>query len=190
MIEIRDNGPESRTIYEKADKSVVRSVYLPLLRGLTPRALEAFDPVTQSLVTGQRDSTTVPTQALFLLNSSFVRRQALGLAERLRSQSESDKERIRQAYQIALNREPTPAEQDRVQSFLAQFERSYTPKPIAPLPPPVESKPATNPVDPDNIDRTDFIAPEETAIPADAKSAAWMNFVQALFASAEFRFIR
>ena len=31
-----------------------RSVYLPLLRGITPRPLEAFDPVDQTLVTGQR----------------------------------------------------------------------------------------------------------------------------------------
>ena len=65
MIEIRDNGPEARALLEKADASRDRSVYLPLLRGITPRALEAFDPVDQTLVTGQRQITTVPAQALY-----------------------------------------------------------------------------------------------------------------------------
>ena len=39
-----------------------------------------FKPVDQTLVTGQRDTTTVPGQALFLLNSAFVRKQSLALA--------------------------------------------------------------------------------------------------------------
>ena len=78
MIEMTDNGPEARgTINEKADKDRHRSIYLPLLRGLTPHSLEAFDPVDQTLVTGNRETTTVPGQALFLLNSTFVRKQAL-----------------------------------------------------------------------------------------------------------------
>jgi hypothetical protein len=58
MVEMQDNGPESRTMHESANASVARSVYLPLLRGVTPSALQAFDPVTQTLVTGQRDATT------------------------------------------------------------------------------------------------------------------------------------
>jgi hypothetical protein len=192
MIEIRDNGPESRMIQEKGDQTTARSIYLPLLRGLTPRALEAFDPVTQSLVTGQRDATTVPTQALFLLNSGFVRRQSLALAERLLGEAKPDPARIHEAYQLALNRPPTPAEVDRAQTFLAQFAKDYQPKPKAPalVPPPVAAKVPSTPIDPDNIDRTDAIVPEESVQPADAKTAAWMHFAQALFASAEFRFIR
>jgi hypothetical protein len=86
MVEMRDNGPEARKITEAADHALFRSVYLPLLRGVTPQALEAFDPVSQTLVTGTRDSTTVPTQALFLLNSTFVRQQSLACAERLLNQ--------------------------------------------------------------------------------------------------------
>jgi hypothetical protein len=44
MIEIRDDGPEERSIIEQADASRYRSVYLPLLRGVTPRSLAAFAP--------------------------------------------------------------------------------------------------------------------------------------------------
>ena len=73
MVEIRDNGPEARTILEKADAARERSIYLPLMRGITPRPLDAFDPVDQTLVTGMRQVTTVPSQALYLLNSPFVR---------------------------------------------------------------------------------------------------------------------
>ena len=87
MIEIRDDGPVVRSILEAADRSRYRSVYLPLLRGETPRPLAAFDPVAQTLVTGQREATTVPPQALFMLNSPFVRRQSLVLAESLLTNS-------------------------------------------------------------------------------------------------------
>ena len=56
MIEMRDNGPEARAIHERADSSHYRSVYLPLLRGITPHTLGAFDPVEQTLVTDERET--------------------------------------------------------------------------------------------------------------------------------------
>ena len=79
MVEIRDNGPRRR-IDEATDQSRYRSVYLPLVRGLTPKTLEAFDPVSQTLVSGLRESTAVPTQALYLFEFTFVRQQALAYA--------------------------------------------------------------------------------------------------------------
>ena len=45
--------------------------------------LEVFDFAEQGMVTGSRDTTTVATQALYLLNDPFVRQQALTLAEPL-----------------------------------------------------------------------------------------------------------
>jgi hypothetical protein len=45
MIEMPDNGPEARTIDEHTDQALYRSIYLPLLRGVIPKSLEAFDPV-------------------------------------------------------------------------------------------------------------------------------------------------
>ncbi|HEU0119127.1 MAG TPA: PSD1 and planctomycete cytochrome C domain-containing protein [Bryobacteraceae bacterium] len=194
MVEIRDNGVESRVIHEKADQSVLRSIYLPLLRGLTPHALEAFDPVTQTLVTGQRDTTTVPTQALFLLNSAFVRRESQALAGQLTAGRQTERERIREAYRRVLNREPSAVEFDRVSTFLAGVRAGYRPATqteaavtsIA-LKLPAAGQP---PADPDNVDRTDFIALDSVAPPADADGAAWASFAQALYATAEFRFVR
>ncbi len=196
MIEMRDNGPESRAIIEQADGSLSRSVYLPLLRGVTPRALEAFDPVTQTLVTGQRDTTTVPTQALFLMNSTFVRQQSLALAGELLAHAGSDADRIRQAYRRILNRLPTPEELDRAASFVHEYAVAYRPPPPPPAVPAIAAKPAATPAaspaipaDPDNIDRTDIRPAEPEIRPAHAQAAAWMSFAQALYASAEFRFV-
>jgi hypothetical protein len=57
---------------------------------------------------------------------------------------------------------------------------------------PVAAKPAAPPAapaDPDNVDRTDSRPAEPEIRPANAEAAAWMSLVQALYASAEFRFV-
>jgi len=121
MVEMRDNGAEARKITEAADRSVSRSVYLPLLRGVTPRSLEAFDPVSQTLVSGARENTTVPTQALYLLNSTFVRQQALAFAERITSaDGHDDDEAIRDGYLRVLGRAPSEGEVARARHFLGK----------------------------------------------------------------------
>jgi hypothetical protein len=125
MVEMRDNGPEAKAVHETADRGTQRSVYLPLLRGVTPHSLEVFDPVEQTLVTGRRDVTTVPGQALFLLNSPFVRKQALALAGRLLADpAGTDAARVAAAYRLTLGREPTGAEVDRATAFVAEYQAS------------------------------------------------------------------
>ncbi|MCA9048765.1 MAG: DUF1553 domain-containing protein, partial [Planctomycetaceae bacterium] len=49
-----------------------RSIYLPVIRGRAFESLDVFDGVDGSMVTGQRDQTTVPSQSLYLLNSPYV----------------------------------------------------------------------------------------------------------------------
>ncbi|MEK6701466.1 MAG: PSD1 and planctomycete cytochrome C domain-containing protein [Planctomycetota bacterium] len=58
-----------------------RSVYLPVARDMLPDALDVFDAADPSMVTGARETTNVPSQALFLLNNDFVRAQAKLLAQ-------------------------------------------------------------------------------------------------------------
>jgi hypothetical protein len=196
MVEMRDNGPEARLIREEADRSVRRSVYLPLLRGVTPAALEAFDPVEQTLVTGQRDSTTVPGQALYLLNSPFVRRQSLVLAERLLGRSETtDTERIRDAYRRTLGRIPSEREVTRALAFLGGYESDYVREmAAAPRERPAPPKPAgaaaprPQPANPDEVDQTGEAIVEDIVHPKDARTAAWLALLQAIVGSAEFRF--
>lgn len=196
MVEMRDNGPEARTLSDRADRSTQRSVYLPLVRGVTPHALEAFDPVEQSLVTGNRDVTTVAGQGLFLLNSSFTRRQSLALAERLLAERDrADAARIHSAYRTTLGRSASDKEVERALAFLGKYESAYrewqanAPEPAAK--PAQVAKPVKAPsANPDDIDQTGEPVVEESITPKDARAAAWMSFVQALFGSAEFRYLK
>ncbi len=100
-----------------------RSVYLPIARDLLPDALAVFDYSEASLVTGARETTNVPAQALYLLNNGFVIEQAQMLATRL---SGSTEQRIAQAYAIALCRRPTLNEQQAALKFLQQQGTSQT----------------------------------------------------------------
>jgi Protein of unknown function (DUF1553)/Protein of unknown function (DUF1549)/Planctomycete cytochrome C len=195
MAEIRDNGPEAAAIHEAADKSRHRSVYLPWLRGLTPHTLEVFDPVEQTLVTGRRDATTVPGQALYLLNSAFVRRQSLALAENLLGQTaDSDPARIGEAYRLVLGRLPTDREADRAKTFLAEYEAEYrrqaapAPSRVARAAKPKAAKPQSE--NPDEADQTGEPVVEEEVRPRDARSASWLALAQALYGSAEFRYVK
>ncbi len=62
------------------DGSKHRSIYLPIMRDRLPDALAIFDFAEPSLVTGKREVTNVPTQALYLMNSPFVIERAESLA--------------------------------------------------------------------------------------------------------------
>ena len=102
------------------DGSSHRSVYLPVLRDRLPDALELFDFAEPSLVTGERDTTNVPPQALYVLNGPFVRARAKGLAERLRREATGDGARIRRAFQLCFDRQPDAAELKLGTAFLAR----------------------------------------------------------------------
>ncbi|VTS02881.1 PSD1 and planctomycete cytochrome C domain-containing protein [Tuwongella immobilis] len=207
MIEMRDNGPEAATIHTQANASIHRSVYLPLLRGVTPQSLEAFDPVDQTLVSGRRDATTVPSQSLFVLNSAFIRKQASSAAQKILSESNrSDQERIAIVYRRVLNREPSADEVKRSLQFLGEFEslarlelasaatakpevKPTTPSPAKSMAKSGTSKPAAEVIDPDQVDQTgEEVAVEKIAV-NDARHAAWLAWIQALFGTAEFRFV-
>ncbi|QEL17111.1 PSD1 and planctomycete cytochrome C domain-containing protein [Limnoglobus roseus] len=194
MVEMRDNGPEAANVHKAADASTARSVYLPLLRGVTPHALEAFDPVEQTLVTGRRDTTTVPGQALFLLNSTFVRKQSLTLAERvLKDKDAADADRVQVAYRLTLGRAATAQEVDRARAFVAEYESGYRQHPAAKAEKPkaaAKPKTAEELADPDQADQTGEEVVEDAVHPKDARTAAWLAFAQALYGSGEFRYVR
>lgn len=205
MIELRDDGPAVASILAAADRSEYRSVYLPLLRGETPRQLAAFDPVVQTLVTGQRETTTVPTQSLFLLNSPFVNRQALILAARLLTpEYANDNARLHEAYLRVLGRAPWPQEVAASGSFLSQYRDAWwKAHPGAPNTKPVIRSVRAAGIT-DGIERSDGLTQDqeifETAAPtedpslavtpANASHAAWGALVQALYGTAEFQFLR
>jgi hypothetical protein len=194
MVEIADSGAEARTLRAQADRSTQRSIYLPLLRGLTPRTLEAFDPVEQTLVTGTRSTTTVPRQALYLLNSSFVRRQSLALAQRLLGEpNATEADQIRKAYWLTLGRAPISLEIERARVFLREYEEAARKESERRAASALDASPASRKgelTNQDEFERTNEQATEEVIRPLDEKSAAWQSFVQCLFGSAEFRYLK
>jgi hypothetical protein len=95
-----------------------RSVYGFIDRMDVSPLLTTFDfpnPITSS---PQRDSTTVPPQALYLMNSPFAATAARELAKRLLEVSPDSSSRIRRAYEVLFGREPTEKELAAAQEFL------------------------------------------------------------------------
>ena len=127
VIELPNNGVQARDLREKARDSRHRGIYFPLLRGIIPTSLEVFDFAEQGMVTGSRDTTTVATQALYLLNDPFVRLRAHDLADRLLAQTDlDDLARVNRAYRLALGRWATSDEADRARNFLADYENTVS----------------------------------------------------------------
>ena len=101
-----------------------RSAYLPLVRGLVPEFLSIFDVADPELVVGQRDVTTVATQALYMMNSPFVHDQATEMAKRVVASASTDQARIDHAFRLAFGRPADAKEQEVSLAFLAEYETS------------------------------------------------------------------
>ena len=72
-----------------------RSVYLPIVRDQIPEMLQTFDFPDPAEVTGQREVSLVPAQALYLMNSDFIVTCARAAADRLLAKEDvSELERI------------------------------------------------------------------------------------------------
>jgi hypothetical protein len=158
-----------------------RSVYLPVVRDFQNEALDTFDFADPSFVTGDRDETTVATQALFLMNDERVIELAMRMARRLMRMDATDKQRIAFAFQLAFGREPSAAEERAVIGFLRDFH---------------EGDPGA-PGGAEGIrDRARRRVQSQTGVGlppdmlnASAEERAWAAFCQALFQTAEFRYL-
>ena len=126
-----------------------RSVYLPVVRNNVSGMMTTFDFAEPSMIVGQRSITTVPSQALFLMNSRFMLKHSLAVAERILGDSSlTARERVGRVYRQVLNRKPNALERERALAF-------------------VESCLAKEP----------------------DEANAWAGLVQAVFGSAEFRYL-
>ncbi len=103
------------------DQRARRSVYAFVKRTMMVPFLEAFDYSNTEGSLGDRSSTTVPTQALMLLNSELVNGQAKNLARRLHRESGNNGSAfVRQAFRHILEREPDANELQLGQDFLEE----------------------------------------------------------------------
>ena len=96
-----------------------RSVYVYRKRGLPLPMFEVFDLPDQNISCGRRNVSTVPTQALMLLNDEFVLRQAKLFADRVKEAAGDDPAKQADlAYRIALARPPRAEEAALAADFL------------------------------------------------------------------------
>jgi hypothetical protein len=142
-----------------------RSVYQPIVRDMVPDTLALFDFPEPSLVSGTRDTTSVPSQALYMMNSDFVRRRAESLAQRVTGWKAATpmtdataqfRERVNVAYWLVFTRPPNANELAAATDFFTKFNNG-------------PGRGASN-------------------SPA-LQVAAWTSFCRALMASAEFRYL-
>ena len=122
-----------------------RSVYLPVVRCNTHRFLTLYDFPNAATPVGSRDSTTVPTQALLLMNDPMVMQQAENIARSTLAhhappvtpvttkQSNINKgipdhvtQRIQSLYESLFQRPVTLKETENLQEFLGDFEATVT----------------------------------------------------------------
>jgi len=155
-------GARSRLMSNVQRTTDHRSVFLPIVRDLVPESLALFDFAEPTLVTGKRDTTTVPSQALYLMNNPFVTRAADAMTRRLFQETGANANgttRVRLAFQLAYGRAPTNTELEKS----AQFFKSYTAA----------------------IDADDDKTPRAQS----QRASAWSSFCQALLCGAEFRYV-
>ncbi|MCA9074767.1 MAG: DUF1553 domain-containing protein [Planctomycetaceae bacterium] len=101
-----------------------RSIYLMQQRLKRHPFLGLFDGADANVSTAHRSLTTVPTQALFLMNNKFVHEQSASLATRLLAESDDESTRIDAALQIAFGRVPIEAERQESHSFLTTYREA------------------------------------------------------------------
>ncbi len=129
--------------------SLHRSIYLPVPRNLLPDALELFDFPDNSMVHGTRETTLVPGQSLYWMNSQAVDRAARQMASRVMpgvelfpkkrviKPSDSDNQinygrpteidvaaRFTDVCLLTLSRPPLPQEAEAVEKFVADQKKA------------------------------------------------------------------
>jgi len=135
-LDCREGGPFIPTSHTEDGSVVVdekhsgarrRSIYLQQRRTQVPTLLEVFD--APSVVTNCtfRTTSTVPLQALALLNSDFSRRRATAFAQRLDREVGGDLDkRLSGAFRLAYGRSADPKEIESTKRFLASQQQVYS----------------------------------------------------------------
>ncbi|MGI8978429.1 MAG: PSD1 and planctomycete cytochrome C domain-containing protein [Pirellulaceae bacterium] len=101
-----------------------RSLYLPVVRNNVYDVFSLLDYPDAAIPSGDRATTTVPTQALLMLNSDLVMQSAAALAEQLLEGPGSDEDRLRKLAVIAYGREASAAEVAGNVEFLKAVDKS------------------------------------------------------------------
>jgi hypothetical protein len=103
-----------------------RAVYVQQRRSQVVTLLQLFDAPSIVGSCGARTTSTVPLQALAMLNSEFARRRALALARRLeREAGQAADARLTLVFRVSCGREPGTEERGAARRFLAAQASVY-----------------------------------------------------------------
>jgi hypothetical protein len=129
-VSVRADQPRGTWELTKEEPSTWRrGVYAYVKRGLKYPMYEVFDEPDLNVTCERRSVSTVPTQALTMLNNEFLLIQAQHFAERVEKEAGKDPgEQVKAMYRIALNREPSPRELENNVAFLNRQRRRATPQ--------------------------------------------------------------
>lgn len=98
-LDLSDEGRHRRTLYAEVDRSRIPELY------------RVFDFANPDMSQAQRHDTTVPQQALFLMNSPFANEEVRNILARPEMISEgTDAEKVTFLFGLLYQREPAPAE--------------------------------------------------------------------------------
>jgi hypothetical protein len=119
----REKANEYRRLFPgPPDGNGRRSIYIKVTLMEAPKFLDAFDFPGGKVTQGRRDVTSVPAQALALLNDPFVRQQADVWAKQIVARAERGiEDRVNGMFRTALGREPTTVERDRFIGFVREL---------------------------------------------------------------------
>ena len=102
-----------------------RSIYLQVRRNFISPMFLAFDYPPPISTIGRRGASTVPSQALMMMNNEFIGREAEAWAKRLTAQPNSRRQRIEAMFQTAFSRPPDAEEVRDAEAFLDGQKAEY-----------------------------------------------------------------
>ena len=122
-VKSQDPSPKDLTnnqvFYEKNDR---RSVYLPVVRSNVYDLLTLLDFPNAATPVGSRVTTTVPTQALLMMNGDYLMNESRSIAKNwLNATDKALKPSLNLLYEALLTRSPTPDELAWAEDFLEDF---------------------------------------------------------------------
>ena len=108
-----------------------RAIYLPIDRSALYEMFSTFDYVETANHIEQRAATTVPQQALFIMNSSLVYQQSTNMAAIILKEAslespEGQRRMIEMAFERLYSRVPTAAEAARSEQFLSDADQQLS----------------------------------------------------------------
>jgi hypothetical protein len=115
QLEGRLGGPSFADVTAPAASR--RTLYASIDRLNLPGIFRTFDFPDPNATSARRDLTTVPPQALFLMNHPFMAQAGQGLVARLDRRA-AGPQPIQEAYRLALGREATPDETSLARNYL------------------------------------------------------------------------